>query len=120
MQPLGEEGVLHCGQGRQNVGTRTNNTGCGGRFLGCPGFGASSIASSYWDVDDGARSLASGSVIVTLDSTICSYFLGADNVPHALVGGAMMVTLDRTGRSSINIESPMLVDGARMVTLSGS
>jgi hypothetical protein len=41
--------------------------------------------------------------------------LGADNTPHSLASRAVMVTLDLTRCSSVGGESPLLIDGVRMV-----
>jgi hypothetical protein len=70
------------------------------------------------DVYDEARSHAGGDVIVTLDVTVCSGCLGVENMPYSLAGRAVMVTMDHMCCSSVGSESPLLVDGVQMVTLS--
>jgi hypothetical protein len=69
----------------QNIGTRTNYTGCGGHVLGYSGLGASSVASGYLNVDDEASSLVSWAMMVTLDVTVYSSCLGAGKVPPCKV-----------------------------------
>jgi hypothetical protein len=103
----------------QNVDTRTNYTGCGGRILGCSGFNIGGVASGCLDVDDEASLLAGWAVMVTMDVTVYFGFLGADNLPPSLADRAAMVTLDCMGCSIIGGGSPLLGDGARMVTSDG-
>jgi hypothetical protein len=81
----------------QNIGTRTNYTGCGGRVLGCSGFSAGSVAS--------------GCLNVSWAIAVYSSFLGADKVPPSLTSEAVMVILDRTSYSVISGGSPFLFDG---------
>jgi hypothetical protein len=100
----------------QNIGTHANGTGYGGRVSGCSGFGTGGVTSGCLDVYDEARSHADGDMIVTLEVTVCSGWLGADNTPHSLADRAVMVTMDHTCYSSIDCESPLLVDRVRMVT----
>jgi hypothetical protein len=49
---------------------------------------------SCLDVDDEARPLEGGAVMVTLDGTVCSGYLGTDDAPPLLAGGTVMVTPD--------------------------
>jgi hypothetical protein len=85
-QPFSEEGVLLCSRGPPEHGTCANGIGYGGHISGCSSISVGGVASCCMDVYDGARSLASGVMIVTLDVTVCSDCLGADSAPHLLWG----------------------------------
>jgi hypothetical protein len=76
MQPLSKEGVLLCGRAAPVSALATLPL------------------ASCLDVDNEARPLAGGVVMVTLDGTVCSGYLGADDAPPLLGGETMMVTLD--------------------------
>jgi hypothetical protein len=95
MQPLSKEGVL-CGRAAPVSALTTLPL------------------ASCLDVDDEARPLVGGAVMVTLDGTVCSGYLGADDAPPLLAGGTVIATMDLRAALAgqwVSVASRQGVDG---------